>query len=228
MESAAPSPGAARHPLPQGGRGEYERIDAALAEHGLMARGGFHSDEYPTLILAGTAGSAFWPHFAAGRRDESHPLDSWTRRTLTEVAGRFGAHLLMACDGPPFLPFQRWAMAAEPVYSSPMGVLVHPRYGLWHSWRGALVFDRIIDLPEREDAPNPCESCADRPCAAGCPVGAAAPYDVPRCLGHLKAKGECRSVGCLARHACPLGQDFAYGPEHAAFHMDAFVNAVWG
>lgn len=155
-------------------------------------------------------------------------MDGWSRRVVTELAARFGARPLLPQDGPPFLPFQRWAMAAEPVYPSPMGVLVHPQYGLWHSYRGALEFAEPIELPARVDRPNPCESCMDKPCIAGCPVGAAAPaYDVPRCKAHLEAGGACRRIGCLSRHACPLGQDFAYVPEQAGFHMEAFLTALW-
>ena len=187
-----------------------------------MARGGVDG-----IVLVGTAGSAFWPHFLAGRRDERDPLDSWSRRVMAELAEEFGATALMPQDGPPFLPFQRWAMAAEPVYPSPMGVLVHPEFGLWHSYRGALNFDAAIDLPPRAALPNPCETCTDKPCIAGCPVGAAAPYDVPKCRAHLEAGGECRRIGCLSRHACPLGQAYAYVPDHAAFHMEAFITARW-
>jgi ferredoxin-like protein FixX len=106
-------------------------------------------------------------------------------------------------------------------------VLVHPEYGLWHSYRGALRFDRAVDAPARAEAANPCETCRDKPCIAACPVGAAAPYDVPRCKAHLAAGGECRRIGCLSRHACPLGQSYAYVPAHAAFHMEAFLTARW-
>jgi hypothetical protein len=29
--------------------------------------------------------------------------------------------------------------------------------------------------------------------------------------------------GCLARQACPVGVEYRYEPEHAAFHMQAFA-----
>lgn len=211
----------------EGGVDVYGQIRAALADHGLMARGGLYAEGLGTIVLVGTAGSAFWPHFLAARRHEPDPLDSWSRRVMAELAERFGGRALMPNDGPPFLPFQRWAMAAEPVFPSPMGVLVHPIYGLWHSYRGALVFADALAVPPRVEAANPCDTCTARPCAAACPVAAAVPYDVPRCMDHLNGGGACRTIGCLARHACPLGQDYAYTPEHASFHMDAFVSAVW-
>jgi very-short-patch-repair endonuclease len=223
--SLAPSPSHAdawAPPSPARGRGIYQRVQFALAQHGLLARGGVGN-----IVLVGTAGSAFWPHFTAARRDEPDPLDAWARRVLTDIANRFGAQLEMPCDGPPFLPFQRWAMAAEPVFASPMGVLVHPVYGLWHAYRGALVFAESLDLPPREDAGNPCDSCRDRPCTTACPVNAAVPTDVARCWDHLKGGGPCRAIGCHARHACPIGQGYAYTLEHAGFHMEAFISAEW-
>ncbi|NFV78654.1 hypothetical protein [Magnetospirillum aberrantis] len=205
----------------------YDDVAHAAAGFGLLARGGVVTPDFGTVVLIGTAGSAFWPYFQAARRDEADPLDHWSRRVMGDLAARFGARPLLPQDGPPFLPFQRWAMAAEAVYPSPMGVLVHPQYGLWHSYRGALAFDGPVAVPSRPDGANPCDSCADRPCAAACPVAAAVPYDVPKCKAYLEAGGECRGIGCLPRHACPLGRDYAYVPEQAAFHMEAFLKALW-
>lgn len=205
----------------------YGELAAALAEHGLIARGGLREAGH-SIVMIGSAGSAFWPHFQASRRDEPDPLDQWSCRVITGLGRQFTARPLFPQAGPPFLPFQRWAMAADAVFQSPMGVLVHNDYGLWHSYRGALLFQHEVDVPPTDTRPNPCATCAGKPCAQGCPVGAAVPYDVPKCLANLRTGASCRSVGCLARHACPLGCGYAYSPDHAAFHMEAFVNAGWG
>ena len=139
---------------------------------------------------------------------------------------RFGASALYPFDGPPYWPFQRWAMRAEPVRPSPLGILIHPRHGLWHAYRAALAFAEEIPLPPREDAPDLCGECADKPCLAACPVGAfgAAGYDVGACLEHLRSAAgrDCMTAGCRARRACPVGQQHAYPPAQAAFHMAAF------
>ena len=37
--------------------------------------------------------------------------------------------------------------------------------------------------------------------------------------------GACMDVGCLARLACPIGTAWRYQPEHARFHMHAFLKA---
>jgi hypothetical protein len=33
----------------------------------------------------------------------------------------------------------------------------------------------------------------------------------------------CMAIGCLARHACPIGHDYRYTPAQANFHMRAFL-----
>lgn len=208
-------------------------IIAAVSGSGLSLRGGFHpgpEDGAPAaarmVILLGHAGrDGLWAAFAKDRRDEPNPLDAWSRRAIDPIAARLGARALYPFEQP-YLPFQRWAMKAEPVFASPMGALIDIRAGLWHGYRGALAFDEDIALPPREEAPNPCAACAAKPCLSACPVGAVTDgaYDVPACLGHLakQAGQECMNGGCLARRACPVGRDGAYGSEQIHFHMEAF------
>ncbi len=216
-------------------------IEAALESAGLVLRGAFHpgpDDHVPplgdgrscaTLALAGNAGPGMWAAFARapefGDR-AADPLDRWTRRVLGEVARALGAAALFPFGGPPYLPFQRWAMRAEGLAPSPIGPLIHPEYGLWHAYRGALAFAETIALPPRPALASPCESCAEKPCLSTCPVGAfsAQGYDVAACAAHLEtARGaDCMERGCRARRACPVGRAHVYGPDQARFHMEAF------
>ena len=140
---------------------------------------------------------------------------------IGELAEAFGASALFPSDGPPYYPFQQWARRAEPVFPSPLGLLIHPTYGLWHSYRGALALPEAIASPRAETAPSPCESCAARPCLATCPVGAftAAGYDVDACAAFLRTEegADCMSRGCRARRACPVAE--VYSPQQASFHM---------
>ncbi len=92
-----------------------------------------------------------WDAFAASPEASDgldHPLDRWSRRLIEALARELGGKALFPFGGPPFLPFQRWAERAEPVHSSPIGLLIHPDYGLWHSYRGALGFAEALDAPE--------------------------------------------------------------------------------
>lgn len=214
----------------------YAKIAAALADHGLLPRGAFHPapgdgtpDGAGTILLVGNAGPGMWQAFAATTPRHPNPLDRWSKSILDDVARRFDATALFPSDGPPYLPFQRWAMKAEPVSPSPLGILIHPDYGLWHGYRGALSFAEKLPVSAPDVRPAPCETCVDRPCLSACPVAAFGEdgYDVPACASHLRqAAGEdCMALGCRARQACPVGRDYLYEPEQAAFHMAAFLAA---
>jgi hypothetical protein len=221
---------------------ELERIRESLAPHGLALRGGFHpapQDGAPllgggracgTILLLGNLGGALWPAFADSPEladGAPHALDRWTRRILESLAPGFGATALFPFGGPPWLPFQRWAMKADCVAASPLGILIHPDFGLWHAYRGALAFAERLDLPPVQRRPSPCDSCIERPCLSSCPVGAFTPgrYDVGGCREHVAGPrgGDCREQGCRARLACPIGRAHAYPAEQMAFHMAAFL-----
>ena len=218
------------------------RLAERLRPLGMMTRGGFHptaADDVPalpdgaaamTVVLIGNAGRAMWPAFVAADAHDANPLDGWTRRKLNEIAGLVGAAALFPFDGPPWLPFQRWALRADNVHPSPIGPLIHPVYGLWHAYRGALAFPQTIELAPAPAAPAPCDTCADKPCLATCPVDALVPgsYDVPACAAHVGSSAgvDCRNAGCRARAACPVGADYRYAPAQARFHMAAFLSRV--
>lgn len=217
--------------------GEIER---SLRDAGLTPRGAFHpadGDRVPlfavdtpvrTVVLAGSAGPQMWRAFDAERAGRRLSLDEWCTRILADIAARLGARAIFPFERP-YLPFQRWATRAEACHASPLGLLIHPDYGLWHSYRGALLFAAAIELPPRDLRASPCASCADRPCLKACPVGAfdGTAYDVPACARHLAHVPEpaCMDIGCLARHACPVGRDYRYVPAQARFHMQAFLKS---
>ncbi len=182
-----------------------------------------------TLVLLGWVGGEGWPTFAdspEARDGARNPLDRWSRRVIDGIAAAVDAAPLYPFAGPPWLPFQRWAQRADRVFVSPLGILVHPDWGLWHSYRGALAFRERLDLEPTTARNSPCDSCADKPCLTRCPVSAFSSdgYDVAGCRTHLSspAGSACMTVGCLARGACPIGSAHRYGPAQAAFHIRAF------
>jgi len=224
-----------------------ETVAEALRARGLMLRGAFHPGtdaeqrELPrggraeTVVLAGNAGAELWARFERERREEPEPLDAWATRALRAVADEFGAALVLPQDGPPFAPFSRWAQRAEPVHASAIGIVIHPEYGLWHAYRGALLFAERLALPRVSEVrrPRPCDSCDARPCLSACPVaafqadpaGTPTGYDADACAAHVASPAgvECRERGCLARRACPVGRAYTYPETQQRFHMAAFL-----
>jgi len=182
-----------------------------------------------TVVLLGFIGSGGWASFTASieaRDGKPDPLDRWSRRIIGGIAARLGGAALYPFGDPPYLPFQRWAQRADDVFVSPLGILIHAEFGLWHSYRGALAFAEGLALPETPLRASPCASCADKPCLNACPVSAfsASGFDVAICRTHIseQAGAGCMSGGCLARNACPVGSGHRYAAAQAAFHMHAF------
>ena len=200
----------------------------------MIIRGGFHPeghDDTPdharTILLIGNAGDEFWRAFAMYEHAGSNALDTWTREKLTPIAAKHGAQAIFPFDGPPYSPFQQWAVRADNVFPSPIGPLIHPIYGLWHAYRAAFVFPEELELPAKSNAASPCNACIDQPCLNTCPVGAFTPgnYDVPGCRMFISIPDgdDCLKTGCRARRACPVGKDYIYEPEQAEFHMQSFL-----
>ena len=63
-------------------------------------------------------------------------------------------------------------MRAEGLKPSPLGILMHPEYGLWHAYRGALLFDVEISIQVPHEPIHLCDLCIGKPCLKSCPVDA--------------------------------------------------------
>ena len=218
-----------------------------LGEFGLHAFGAFEiavsdcpTGEEPvapaTGMLIGNAGGAMWAAFreSAEYSDRmADPLDRWSERVLGGLARQLDCRVIFPSSRP-YWPFQVFARKATGARSSPLGILMHPQYGLWHGFRGALLFPADHELHEefsrqaqvRKNVAHPCDSCSDRPCLSACPVGAFSNngLDVSRCFSHLGGGQEpdCMGLGCQARAVCPFAIEHQYESMQTRFHMRAY------
>jgi hypothetical protein len=214
----------------------------AIAATGLTARGWLAltaDDAVPrlddgrvprALVLIGRLGRPGWSAYAASPEAADRipdPLDRWSLRIVGDLATELGGRALFPFGGSPAWPFQDWARRAEGLAASPLGLSIHPEVGLWHAYRGALaVADDVGPIVPPPPPPNPCATCATKPCLTTCPVGAFTPagYDLERCLAHLESPlgALCRTDGCRARDACPIGRGKRYADDEIRFLMRAF------
>jgi hypothetical protein len=177
-----------------------------------------------TITLIGPDEPAFWPIFTTSPeyQDGQHdPMDRWSARVIGDLAAKLGAEPLFPFGGPPYAPFFTWAKQTGRFWASPIGFLVHDETGLFTSFRGALRWQKPANLGTTS---HPCLTCT-KPCATACPVSAFDNgYDVAACKAHVASDAgtTCRTAGCLARRACPVGQGTRL-PAQAAFHMEAFL-----
>ncbi len=218
-------------------------LAADLERHGLYLLGvatitaadrasyGFSPDAQ-AIGLVGNRGSSYWRAFCASPEHadgEPDPLDRWSRRIAAEIADKHPVTPLFPFSGPPYYPFQQWASRAEGLEASPLGILIHPRYGLWHSYRFALLGAAFDAETSATPAGSPCVDCAGQPCLNTCPVGAfdGRGYAVDTCAGFLEntPAAACHERGCLARLACPVAPELRYLPAQGRFHLRAFLAA---
>ncbi|MCB1421889.1 MAG: ferredoxin [Nitratireductor sp.] len=220
-------------------------IKAHLSGYGLACFGSFTierdeiTDAAPagladrTALLFGNAGGAMWQHFSVSPEHgdgKPDPMNRWTSRVAGEALA-VGEGQDMEClypFGAPVWPFQRWAKRAMGLKSSPLGLLIHPKYGLWFALRAAIVLPSGGQLEDgsRQVAPHRCDGCSEKPCLSACPVGAysGAGFNAAACRSHLASQNEpdCMMLGCAARNACPVGAEWRYSQAQLQFHMTAF------
>jgi len=208
-----------------------------LANNHCAAGEGVFSGQY--AILVGNEGGKMWsffaqsPEYGDGGKD---PMNRWTRRMLSKLTHDADCELRYPFDKP-YWPFQRIACEAMGIKSSPLGILIHPEFGLWHAFRAIIIVSPNNDLAEEiqnmihqaQKLIHPCEICPDKPCLTACPVSAfnGTSLDREACFQHLDEGNEphCMKSGCMARNTCPVGSSFKYENAQIEFHMKSYRGA---
>ena len=96
-------------------------------------------DAIRSIVLLGPDEPAFWPIFTASEEygdGQPDALDRWSRRVVGRIACDAGAKAYFPFGGAPYRPFLGWAVRSGRCWSSPVGLLVHDRAGLFVSFRG--------------------------------------------------------------------------------------------
>lgn len=179
-----------------------------------------------TLVLLGPSDPGFWAHVSLQpefRDGQPDPMDRWSGRVITALAGTVGGTPYFPF-GDPVRPFISWALRSGRAWQSPVSLLVHDRAGLLVSYRGAILLPG--NLEPQPEAARPCEACAAKPCLTACPVSALTGdgYDLDACHAFLDttAGQDCMTRGCRVRRSCPLSTNYGRSEQQSAFHMEHF------
>jgi hypothetical protein len=86
--------------------------------------------------------------------------------------------------------------------------------------REVFLTDKKIPDTKRAPFQSPCEACSTRDCQTACaPRAAGQSFSLSACAGYRFSDNSACQYQCLARFACPVGQEHRYSDEQMQYHM---------
>ncbi len=185
---------------------------------------------FRSLLLFGQGGSTLFEKHVRANLHRADPFDETSLELVTNWHRRTHPRARFEVVGPgeAILPLGRLAEAVGWGRPSPVGLTINPTFGLWLAHRVVLLSELEPHGPT-EIPEHPCDSCADTPCVAACPVDAVSVtggLDIEACSRHRISSGSECELQCLARNACPVGAEHRYGPDQMRHHYGAGLDSI--
>ncbi len=183
-----------------------------------------------SAVVFANGGTQFWECLIEDIRenpknfsDHQHPVDDFVGRCIQEVdPSPDNSRRWIQCSDTAdvFVDFRVLGQQGGLGHPSPVGLLIHPEYGLWVSLRMVLLTTERIPLSAK-DISNPCDTCVEMPCIQSCPAGAVqkSGWSLQRCAQFHQDSEDCASK-CHSRLACPVGREHRHGTLQHCYHND--------
>lgn len=151
-----------------------------------------------SLLVFGNGGSEFW-------KKATVPLDDYSKDLII----KFGNESLNEDLTNNFLyphdsltiPLQQLGRRLNLCAQSPLGIDIHPEYGLWFAFRAVVFSKQHLEEKLLPTFQSPCESCKEKDCLKGesfrkkrlaCPIGAHHRYSDEQLDYHEKISSQLR------------------------------------
>ena len=221
---SGPDPDALREWLDERGFGLFATLPIGAlpsAVRHTLADNAIDTRAYSSLVLIGHAGASLWPHIDP--HVGADPIDDYSRRCVDALCATWlpEARRLDLYPGPLSIPLQALGAAVRWHHPSPLGLGIHPRHGLWFAYRAAFLTSAELPAVRETSSVSPCDTCADRPCRRGCPVGAVhgpGGFDLNACTTQRLRPDSVCATRCNARLACPVARHEAYSAPQLDYH----------
>ena len=197
-------------------------------------------DSNQDLLLIANGGPRYW-HYNSECTDfeSANPIDECAVSTVLSVLDRLDAdaEATVLYPAPTFrLSLLQLGRMAGWQQRSPLGLGLHPQYGLWFAYRVVLLIDgdcfkQAPDEPvmTADTTASTCLNCESRACIQRCPAAALSLHALPdmqRCSSHRLATDSSCETRCLAREACPVATEYQYPEQQIAYHYGRSINQL--
>lgn len=204
-------------------------LDAGTTD--ALIEAGIDTTPHTSLVMLAQAGRQFWELDVSAHLDLPNPFDD---RSFAAVSAWFAnthpnASWEVVYPGDVAVPLGRLAQQAGWGAGSPLGLTIHPVFGLWIAHRIVFLTELAFPRLAQSATAHACDTCATTDCVSACPVGAvsiATGYDVEACAHHRVTENSGCALQCLARNACPVGSDYRYGDEQMTHHYGAGLRSI--
>ncbi len=181
-----------------------------------------------SVIVIANGGSQMWNRFINEIRKtphlltkEEHPLDSWLQKNFEKADPKPppSRRWIRCAANDQFIDFRPLSLQAGLGHHSHLGLIIHPKYGLWISLRAA-IFTTEYFKPTELNTDNPCDSCI-KLCAKHCPGNA---FDengwlISHCASFHQTSSICE-ISCSSRLSCPIGEDYKHSSLAHHYHSN--------
>ncbi len=176
------------------------------------------------FVMLGAGGRLLWRQSGGDLTDSDHPLDTFSVNAAGRVVSEYwgGGEVEMLYPGSLPVPLQQLGMFAGWSHVSPLGMGINTGFGTWFAYRALFA----LDSPLQETVPlasqgSPCDRCVEKPCRSACPAVAVRlekSFATDRSASYRLESASSCADRCLARLACPVGQDWRYDENQLAYH----------
>jgi len=181
-----------------------------------------------SAIVFANGGTQFWECFVEDIRanpehftEHQHPVDDFVLRcieSVDSVPNHTRRWITCSEDSDVFLDFRVLAERVGLGHQSPVGLLIHPEYGLWVSMRMVLLTTEHLSHTVLSTV-SPCTGCETKPCINACPAGAVSisGWSVQKCASFHRESTVCEGV-CYSRMRCPVGSQYRHSKLQHLYH----------
>ncbi|MBM76532.1 MAG: hypothetical protein CMK59_14085 [Proteobacteria bacterium] len=215
----------------------FKTIRKKLSEDGLNICAIVSGEQYDHILpgcrsvaVFANGGTVLWDHFIRDLKSNPehlkayvHPFDQFVQRLVLDSDPSppdSRKWVMCAAEADVFLDFRVLGLEAGLAENSLMGMLIHPKYGLWMGLRAALLTtEDLSEFSETTQKNDICASCEDKPCILACPAQAVSiqGWDVELCARQHRVDVTCHGI-CHSRRRCPVGEEHRHGTLQHHYH----------